>query len=514
MIEADVASKSGKRILVVLGIAAYTLLAFFFFSTSWDFADAKSDTSREATSATTGVSQSKSASQSLGEVRASSSQASKSTSRSPGIMSFWQNLTSSAGSAGLSPTLLYTSAPPASLVEERLTTSDPLVDSSGADSMNVVEETLTFKRGDSFFENAVRLGLDRTEVADIVNKARAKLDPRRIAIGDLLTLRRMEGNSCWFQLVYEKKNEYRVVVEPEGDGCLVEKEPIALTPKLNVVEGTIESSLYESALEAGLSPFLIQELADIYSWDIDFLVDIRRGDRFRVVYETWYRDGERVKDGAILACRFINDGQTVDAFRYRDEQGREGYYDRQGRNLQKRFLKSPLQYRRISSYFSNRRFHPILKIYRPHHGVDYAAPTGTPVQSIGDGKVTFAGWKRGYGRFIKIRHPNGMISCYGHLSSFAKGLRSGKRVQQGEFIGRVGMTGLATGPHLDFRMSVNGRFVDPLKLLRKSPPLKSLDSSLRQAFNETAEEYSPYLEEGGSFLAQAPTSSRGPRFMP
>ena len=236
---------------------------------------------------------------------------------------------------------------------------------------------------------------------------------------------------------------------------------------LAVAEGTIEDNLYNSALANHIDPALILELADIFAWDINFFTDIRPGDHYRFIYEKIYIDGKFVRNGRILAAEFINQGRRYEAFFFQTEDGHADYYDENGKSLRKAFLKAPLRYKRISSYFSYHRRHPILGIVRPHLGIDYAAPIGTPVEAVADGRIVYIGWRGGYGKFIKIQHNHIYASTYGHLSRFAKGLRRGSWVKQGQVIGYVGMTGLATGPHLDFRFIKNGRFINYLKF--KSP---------------------------------------------
>ncbi|MBI4773150.1 MAG: peptidoglycan DD-metalloendopeptidase family protein [Deltaproteobacteria bacterium] len=375
-------------------------------------------------------------------------------------------------------------------------------DAVSPDAPRIIEKALKFKKGDTFFRKTTMLGLPRDAVIGIIASVRKAMDLKSIAVGDSLTLRRREGASDWFDLVFEKEDEYRLVITSGSDGYLVVKQPVILMPKLRVVEGTIENSLYTGARKAGLSYGLFHQLVDIFGWDVDFLTDLRRGDSFKVVYESWYRDGKLVKDGVILAARFTNNGRVLDAFWFQEEGDRDDYFDSEGRNLRRAFLKSPLQYRRISSTFSYKRFHPILKIYRPHLGVDYAAPSGTPVQTIGDGKVVFCGWKNGFGRLVEIRHNHGITSSYGHLRGFEKSVKTGRRVTQGQLIGWVGQSGLATGPHLHFAMVDGGKHLNPLQALRQSPPLKSLSSYHRKAFEERVAKYGPMLE-GGNQLAAA-----------
>jgi len=248
----------------------------------------------------------------------------------------------------------------------------------------------------------------------------------------------------------------------------------------------------------GISNELILNFADIFSWEIDFLTDPRKGDSFQMIWERYISpEGNVLMEGRILAAQYVNQGKKYTAIFYQDPEGHRGYFTPDGKSLRKSFLRSPLHYRRISSYFSYRRFHPILKIYRPHLGIDYAAPTGTPVSSIGDGVVIFAGWNGGFGKQVKIKHPNGYITSYGHLSRIAKGVRRGKKVYQGQVIGYVGATGLATGPHLDFRISKNGRYYNFLKM--RLPRAASVKEAYFDDFNKKKTLYVYYLD----FLTKA-----------
>lgn len=213
---------------------------------------------------------------------------------------------------------------------------------------------------------------------------------------------------------------------------------------------------------------LVADIADLFSHDIDFLADIKQGDSFSVYIQ---KEGEwkKEKSGAILAVRISTGGEDHFAFYYESPNGPAGYFDKAGRSLEKLFLKSPLNYRRITSRFSPRRLHPILRIYRPHYGIDYAAHAGTPVSAIGDGKITFAGWKKGYGRLVRIKHLRSYASTYGHLSQIENGLKRGSTVKSGDVIGYVGQSGLATGPHLDFRLYKEGL---PVNFMEIDSPYK------------------------------------------
>jgi murein DD-endopeptidase MepM/ murein hydrolase activator NlpD len=244
-----------------------------------------------------------------------------------------------------------------------------------------------------------------------------------------------------------------------------------------VVAGEIESSLFSTIADIGEHDQLAFDLSEIFAWDIDFNTEIQVGDAFRVAVEKLSLDGRFVRYGPIFAATFQRGDRTLYAVRYEGSQG-TGYYDLEGVPLRKAFLRSPLRFTRISSRFSRSRLHPILKIRRPHLGIDYAAPQGTPVMAASDGVVVAAGWSGGYGRIVRLRHANGYQTLYGHLSRIL--VRRGQRVTQGERIGAVGRTGLATGPHLDYRMSLNGTWVDPLRV--QLPPAEPIPPDEVEAY--------------------------------
>ncbi|WP_297813874.1 peptidoglycan DD-metalloendopeptidase family protein [uncultured Methylophaga sp.] len=238
------------------------------------------------------------------------------------------------------------------------------------------------------------------------------------------------------------------------------------------VAGSIESSLFGSGLKAGMSDKLIMELAHIFGWDIDFALDLRQGDSFKVIFEESYLDGEKIGDGNILAAEFTNRGKTFRAIRFTDAEGSSHYFAPNGDSMRKTFTRTPVHFSRISSRFNPNRKHPVLKTTRPHRGVDYAAPTGTPILATGDGKVSFAGTKGGYGRTVVLSHGGKYTTLYAHMSRFKKGLRAGQRVKQGQTIGYIGSSGLATGPHLHYEFRVNGVHRNPLTVaLPKAEPL-------------------------------------------
>lgn len=273
----------------------------------------------------------------------------------------------------------------------------------------------------------------------------------------------IDGDSQINEFEYWIDDDNILNIRRVEDGFYAEKKEIEYEKRILYLEGIIKNNLIQSVGEEKGNIILAFQLSDIFAWDIDFTTDIRNGDLFKVVVEGLYLDGKFKKYGEILSTEFVNNGEIHRAYRY-EVNGKFDYYDAEGKSLRKAFLKAPLSFRRISSGYSKKRFHPILKIYRPHLGVDYAAATGTPVSTVGDGTVFFAGYKGANGNMVIIKHPNGYKTYYGHLSKIKKGIRKGVKVKQGQIIGYVGSTGLATGPHLDYRVKINNKFVNPLTL--------------------------------------------------
>lgn len=261
--------------------------------------------------------------------------------------------------------------------------------------------------------------------------------------------------------------------------------------KRTYTAGVIKTSFWNSIQDNDNDVALAVRLSEIYAWNIDFF-ELKPDDQYKVIYNKIFIDGKYSGLGNILAADFIHEGKDYYAFRF-EQKGKWAYFDQKGKSLQRAFLKAPLKYTRISSHFSNRRWEPILKIYRPHHGVDYAAPTGTPVHSLGDGVISAKGYQRmGGGNYLRVRHNSIYTTQYAHLSRFARGIHVGVHVKQGQIIGYVGMTGLATGPHLDFRVFKHGRAINPLKL--KSPPSIPILKSYKAAFDSLVRVYKPVLD--------------------
>jgi len=304
----------------------------------------------------------------------------------------------------------------------------------------------------------------------------------KIAAGRPYTITTRDGQLREF--AYDINNDEQYLLHVGADGLNAERRDIPYVIETDLIEGTITSSLFEAVDEIGEGAELAIELAGIFAWDIDFIRDIREGDGFRVLVEKRYRDGQPAGYGHILAAEFSNQGELFQGVRYQDGDQPASYYDAEGRNLRKAFLRAPLSFTRISSGFTLKRFHPITKTWKAHPAIDYAAPRGTPIMSVGDGTIIKIGQTKYNGRYIKIRHNSSYETLYLHMNAFAKGMKKGKRLSQGQVIGYVGSTGLATGPHLCFRMYKNGSPVNPYRVkvpAAKSVSKQNLDSYLAMA---------------------------------
>jgi murein DD-endopeptidase MepM/ murein hydrolase activator NlpD len=306
------------------------------------------------------------------------------------------------------------------------------------------------------------------ELLHLTSKSREVYPLSKICAGQPYKLCLVDGSFDHFE--YDIDKEEQLIIRKEEDDIDLSRILIAYAVETDLVRGTISSSLFEAVAESGETPELTMSLADIFAWDIDFIRDIRVGDSFQALVEKRFRDGSPAGYGKILAAEFTNQGTTYKAFLYQDGDNRPSYYDGEGNSVRKAFLRAPLAFSRISSGFTMRRYHPVTKTWKAHPAIDYAAPTGTPIKTVGDGTITKKGYTRYNGNYIKIRHNNSYETIYLHMSGFGKGIKQGKRVLQGQTIGYVGSTGLATGPHLCFRMYNNGSPVNPNKVRAKAAP--------------------------------------------
>lgn len=317
-----------------------------------------------------------------------------------------------------------------------------------------------------------------TTIEQLVANASGVFDVRRIKSGNTYTVLCTNDSLKKAEYFIYESNATDYVVFEIGDSLRVHMGEKEVQVKIRTAKGTIVSSLWNAMSAIHADPNLTIALSEIYAWTIDFYA-IQKGDQFTATYEELYVDGEPIGLGNVISARFRHAGVPLYAFRFVQDD-KEDYFDEKGQSLRRAFLKAPLKYSRISSRFSNSRMHPVLRIRRPHHGVDYAAPKGTPVHSIGSGTVTDARYAGGGGRMVKIRHNSTYTTSYMHLSGYAPGIKAGVHVQQGQVIGYVGSSGLATGPHLDFRIYKNGTPVDPLKI--ESPPALPVKKELMDSF--------------------------------
>ncbi len=344
----------------------------------------------------------------------------------------------------------------------------------------------TVGKNSSFFDLMLACELSPEEIKDIEREAKEVYDFRRIYPGQEYQLYKgADGNLE--RLTFVISDEHFIEVTKKGDEMAAERREYPFEVHQRTASGIITHSLFMSLQEQNLPLELGAKLTDIFAWDIDFFTDVHKNDYFRLIYEEKTRHDGLTKIGKIIAAEFNTKGESHYAFLFENEAGFSDYFDAQGKSLRKQLLKAPLSYTRISSSFSRRRYHPVLHHYSPHLGIDYAAPAGTPVMATGDGTVITATRNKANGKYVKIRHNNGYISYYLHLSRFGPGVKSGVKVKQGQVIGYVGSTGYATGPHLDYRVNTNGRFVNPRSL--KLPPAKPVTDENMIAFFELRERF-------------------------
>ncbi len=339
--------------------------------------------------------------------------------------------------------------------------------------------------GDVLGDILLAQNMSTTQVNLITSELKKVFNVRRCNIGDRWELYLDKKDDSFVKFIYYDGplNYYIVEFNRDEKVYRTSAREVEAEKMMCGLRGKIHSSLYESMSLVNINPEIIIGFAEIFASKVDFFTDCHTGDTFNVLWESYFdRDGNILKDIRILAASYSTGNDTYRAFYFESLEGKSGYYDEKGRSVESSFLKAPLNYRRISSYFTYSRFHPILKRYRPHLGIDYAAPTGTPVSSIGNGTVIFAGWKGGLGNAVVIKHPNGYVSWYGHFSKIARGIKKGVKVKKGQVVGYVGSTGLATGPHLDFRIQRNGKFLNFLAL--KLPPSYPLEDKDLPRFNE------------------------------
>ncbi len=341
-------------------------------------------------------------------------------------------------------------------------------------------------------------GVSDAVIYEIANALEHSFDFRQARAGDFYAVITDEnGDLLSFEFRRGRGDIYRLDRKP-GGALQPRAEEKPLERRVVQLGGVVHTTLFDSLTELGEKAEIAQRLADVFAWDFDFARQTRPGDEFRMVFEKFYdRDGF-VRYGKLLAARYASSSRELTAFYFEDEEGRGDYYTPDGNSVRRSFLRAPLTYTRVSSGYTKSRLHPIFKVRRPHEGIDYAAPTGTPVWAVANGSVSFIGWKGGFGKLVQVKHENGYVSYYGHLSRFSKRLRVGSRVHQQDVIGYVGSTGYATGPHLDYRLQYKGRFVNPLGVkFAQGRPIPRGD---RQRFDRLVESRSAELNEAAPAL--------------
>jgi murein DD-endopeptidase MepM/ murein hydrolase activator NlpD len=349
---------------------------------------------------------------------------------------------------------------------------------------------ITVKRGDSLAAIFAREGIGSRELHNVLSAGQETRALVRLFPGETVRLR-IDAEGRLQEVLYDLDTATTLQVLRKEDGFTLGKISHEIERRTALASGSIESSLFASAQRSGLTDLQAMELANIFGWDIDFALDIRRGDSYSVLYEELYLDGEKVGNGPILAAEFVNSGKTFRAVRF-EENGEAGYYSPDGYSMRRAFLRTPVEFSRISSRFNPNRRHPVLNTIRAHRGVDYAAPTGTPVRATGSGRVASVGTQGGYGKTIVLEHGTRYTTLYAHLNGYARGIRAGSRVRQGQVIGYVGMTGLATGPHLHYEFRIDGAHRDPLTVaLPKADPVAP---DQRVAFDQVASSLLGQLE--------------------
>jgi murein DD-endopeptidase MepM/ murein hydrolase activator NlpD len=355
---------------------------------------------------------------------------------------------------------------------------------TGADALlpGLARIEVVVRRNDTLDGIFRRLELSLADLANLRSLAGARAALDRLMPGEALRLWLHDGMLYALERDLSLTERLRITRDAQGFSASVLAHPVER--RVRLAHGVISNSLFQDADDAGLGDATILALAHVFGWDIDFVQGLRRGDEFTVSYEQLWQDGRYVRDGAILAASFSNQGRTLRTVRYVAPDGSAGYYTPAGRSMQKAFLRAPLEFRRVSSRFSNARFHPILNRIRAHEGTDFAAAAGTPVYAAGDGRVRLRGVQGGYGNVVQLEHGGGIVTVYGHLSRFATGLRVGQAVRQGETIAYVGQTGLATGPHLHYEFRLAGRFQDPQRV--QLPDASPIDPALRADFEPKA----------------------------
>lgn len=366
--------------------------------------------------------------------------------------------------------------------------SEPITPTTQEPQLQTIEGTV--RERSSLFKSLSEREIPLRWIDLIVSKLKPYVDFKKIKGGTYRFITDVKGELVTF--IYEASPTEIYEIEKDAQGYIAQRKKVALDTRLVKVVGEVRSSLFEAMDEAGEEDPLTIAFAETLAWEIDFYKDVREGDQFKVVVEKIYKGDQFIRYGALHAVEYQRGERVIRGIRYK-----EGYYNEKGISLKKAFLKAPLRFNRISSKFSRARKHPILGGVRPHYGVDYAAPPGTPIWAVADGTVTSCGWNSGFGNQVILRHMNGYMTCYGHLSGFGAGIKKGTRVRQQQIIGYVGSTGLSTGPHLDYRLTKDGQFRNPLR--ETFPTGLPIEKDEMGTFGQRRDEMVAWLEGEASY---------------
>ncbi len=371
-----------------------------------------------------------------------------------------------------------------------------------------IEKTITLKRNQTLAEKMINMGFDAQQVYTLLRKVDRKYRLRKLKTGQDISIFYAEGEQPLTigqldGIIFHTHDDKTVQLVKDKNGRFIAKaDPRKMIIEKATSVGVIKDSLYASAKKADLPSRLVVPFANLFAWELDFTRDLRPNDTFRVIYEKLYdQNGNFIRSGEVIAAELVTRGKIRQAFRYKDENGYTQYYDAEGRNKRRALLRTPLEFTRISSHFNPNRKHPILGYTRAHKGTDFAAPRGTPVKAAGDGVIEYAAWNGGYGRFIRIRHDNTYKTAYAHLHRYARGIKKGKRVKQGQVIGYVGTSGRSTGPHLHYEVLKHDRQVNAMRV--KLPKGKQLPKSKLPQFKEYVASLQTFWSDKSTMLATA-----------
>ena len=375
-------------------------------------------------------------------------------------------------------------------------TAAPAIPAAQAPAL--AEYRVKIRAGDTIGKVLTRYGFSAADIQVLYDQVKPVFDLRRLRTGQHLRLF-ADPSGAVVRLEYDVDDFNYLAVEKRDDVFQAGLHARPVETKTGIIWGTIDESPILAFNRLGEEDSLALGFADLFGWDVDFYIDLRQGDTFKVIFEKRYLQGKFIGYGQILAAEITNQGRLLQAFAYvSPDAKRLGYYDAEGKSLEKEFRKSPLKWARITSRFSSSRLHPIHKVYRAHYGVDYAAPVGTQVQATADGVATFAGWNGASGRMVRIRHKNAYETMYLHLRSFGPGIRSGARVKSGDIVGYVGSSGDSTGPHLDYRITRTGSYLNPVSA--KFDPVEPLPQERLEDFKREIEKYRLLLAEPLAFI--------------